>query len=258
MIEAWIAAFVLMLVRLATFWLAMPLWSAVQPPRSVKAGLALALAVYWFSQLREPPAALVAWAADSDQWVPLAVMAGREIALGAMLGFLFHLFLVPAQIAGSWIGQELGLSMATLADPATGSNSNIVSVAFHAIAVVLFFALDLHHFVIYILHVSFAWVPAGGAWNLDGLAGAHGELQSVMRYGLELIGPAGIVMLVTLVALMVLTRVAPTMNLFSVGISLRLFAGLVAVAMFWPHISARMTTQFAHCQEFFAGLVRSL
>lgn len=258
MTEAWIATFALMLLRLATFWMFLPVWNVQKPPRSVKLGLILALTVFWMGQLQQPASALVIWAEQPDNWLPLLFLAGREVALGGLLSLAFYLFVIPAQIAGAWIGQELGLSMSTLTDPSSGAPVNIVSVTFQAIAMVLFFSLDLHHFIIQALHFSFESVPVGNPWNFGPMMSTSHELQSVTRAGLEIIGPAGIVMFVTLMALLVLARAAPSLNLFSVGISVRLVAGLAALAIFLPQLLGKIALGFQHCQDFILDLIRQI
>lgn len=258
MTEAWIASFALMMLRLATFWMLFPVWNVQKPPRSVKLGLVLAMTAFWMGELQQPSDAILAWSGQPENWIPLVVMACREVAIGGLLGLMFYLFLIPAQVAGAWVGQELGLSMSTLTDPTLGSPVNIVSVIFQAIAMVLFFAFDLHHFVVHALHFAFEVVPVGEAWNLDVVQSASFEFQNLTRAGLEIIGPAGVIMFVTLVALLVLARAAPSMNLFSVGISVRLIAGLAALAVFLPQIIRKLATSFQVAEGFIFEMIRHL
>ncbi len=151
MTEAWVLTFALVLVRLATFWMINPIWSTLKPPRQVKLGLVLALAVFWFSGVEEPVAMPDHAGNQFSQWLVFGLMVMREVFLGGILGYSFHLFLIPMQIAGSYIGQEFGLSMATMTDPSTGAVNNIVSTLMQAVAVCVFFlarSASLHRLLV--------------------------------------------------------------------------------------------------------------
>ena len=255
MTEAWVLSFTLVLVRLATFWMINPIWSSLKPPRQVKLGLVLALSVFWFSGLEEPAPLLLQNGSGATQWLVLGLMVLREVVLGGILGFSFHLFLIPMQIAGSYIGQEFGLSMATMTDPSTGAVNNIVSTLFQAIAVCVFFLLDLHHYIVYLLEYSFRLIPAGQAWNIEALQLATYEFASLTEQGLLICIPVAIAMFLGLIALLVLARAVPALNLFSIGLSIRLILGLAALMIFLPHVFAIFESQLGEGLSFLERLL---
>jgi flagellar biosynthetic protein FliR len=147
----------------------------------VKAGLALALTVFWWDSMPS------AKQSEGSHAFAYALMLGREIGIGLLLAMLVGLLLVPARIAGSYIGQEIGVSM----DPVTNAGfdqSTIVAMIFETFAVLLFFGLNLHHFMILFVHHSFASLQSLSFTELptEDLVALTGKLP---EFGLLIMAP---------------------------------------------------------------------
>ena len=147
----------LLLVRTVTFVSVMPLFGGSRVPNQIKVGLATGLTMFWFGTAVPPE-----WIHFVES-VPahLAVASLREAVMGAALGFLFGLFLMPARMAGAYIGQELGLSMAQQTGAAPDEASGTVSHIFDTFGMLLFFSLDLHHIPIVAMDALLKRVPVG-------------------------------------------------------------------------------------------------
>lgn len=244
MTDAAVLAFALILVRIATFVALLPLFGGRNLPHTVKIGLSTALAGFWFSMHGEAAAAALADPAGDIPWLRLAILCGREALLGGALAFALGLFLVPMRIAGAYIGQEMGLSMATMTDPSGENSSTLIAQIIENLGVLLFFVLDLHHVLLTTLHASFLSRPAGTdftlprtSWLLHGINDAH-------EAGLLLAAPVGVVLFVTTIVLLVSMRAVPQFNLFSVGMTVRLAAGLLAMLIFLPEMCGLMSRIF--------------
>ena len=161
MIESSVVLFSLILARAGTFVALMPLFGGRNVPRLVKVGLAFALAGMWFGSAEwlRTDSNLVASAAG---WLGIGVALAREAALGAIFGYAFGLVLVPARVAGEYIGQDMGLSMASLADPMADNSAGLLGQVFEMLGVLIFFGLDGHHVFLAAMHSTFARVPVGG------------------------------------------------------------------------------------------------
>lgn len=255
MIDAWVISFGLILVRIATFWMVLPIWSTVQVPRMIKLGLVLSLTWFWVTGLKQPTPSAIVWAAESPHWFYLVMIVARELVFGGLMGLAFMIFLVPAQIAGAYIGQELGLSLATLTDTTSGAANNIVATLFQAFAVTLFFILDFHHLFIYFLDSSFSVQPAGQAWHVESLGTAINGFAAITAQGLVICSPIAIVSLIALAALLLLVRAAPALNLFAIGIPIRLLIGLAAIILFLPPMLTSLHNQFYYGIEFLESLL---
>lgn len=241
--ELQIFTFVLILSRVSAFIAFLPLFGRRQLPTMVKAGLATALTLFWFGNL--PPQFQVTEKVDL---LIAVLLICKEIGIGFLLATLIGFFLVPARIAGSYVGQEIGLSLAAVASPGGVDSSTLVTTIFETLAVLLFFGLNMHHFMIVFLHVSLVQL----AGKID-LADLPTELlvqstQSLSEYGGLIIAPVGICMFVFTIGLALLNKAAPTLNLFSVGLSVRIGLGIVCMILFMPVILKSIAMYFSRYQ----------
>lgn len=229
--EQQIFTFILILARVSSFVAFLPLFARKQLPRLVKAGLAMALSIFWFGSL--PP--------DAYQTVEINAITSllyiaKEIGIGFVLSVLVGFLFVPARIAGAYVGQEVGLSLAAVSSPGSLDSSTLVTTIFETFAILLFFGLNLHHFVITFLHISL--IELHGKISLTDLPT---ELvvqitSSLTELGSMIAGPVGICLFILTIGLALLNRAAPTLNLFSVGMSLRGGIGIVCLVLFFPII----------------------
>ena len=234
MIELWVVHLTLSLIRVAAFVAFLPPTTGRNVPQSVKIGLAMTLALsFGLSAPIEPHLWLTR---AGEQWLAFAILAIRETVFGVGLSMCLGLVLMPARMAGAYIAQEMGLSIANLTGPTDGQQSSIIGVLLETVAGLLFFTLNLHLAVIAFLAASFEHhAPGRGALTLPPgwwLTGVSDSIEA----GLLIAAPVAIVLMLTLISSMVLMRSVPQFNLFSVGMSVRLIAGLGAMLVFGPEI----------------------
>jgi flagellar biosynthetic protein FliR len=248
-IEVLVVSFSLILARVATFVALLPVLGGNNVPRLVKAGFALALTVLWFGSWQTLPGQMFLEQGPHLHWLYYLVALGRETILGAVLGFAFSLFLVPVRVAGEYIGQEMGLTLGSLSDPTAESSSTAITQILEMLSTLLFLGLDGHHVFLAALHSTFARWPIGGA--LPGLPLAqlvHGT-AAAQEWGLLLAAPVGVCLFLTTIALALMARVAPQLNIFSVGFALRLVVGMAAVLMLLPDLGAALISLFGRIGE---------
>jgi len=222
-----ILSFVLVLARVAAFIGVLPLFGQHQLPRMIKLGLATALTIFWFGSTP------LEQGLEQPNFLLSILLIVREIGIGIFLALIIGFLLVPARIAGSYVGQEIGISM----EPVTQSGSDqatIMTAIFEAMAVILFFMLNLHHFLILVLHHSFH--ELAGKISLLELPTEFliQWIDQITEYGLLIMAPIGVVGFAVVISLFLLNKAAPSMNLFSVGMPLRIGLGLLAIFFFLP------------------------
>jgi len=159
MIQQQVALYLLTFVRVAAFVGFLPIFSGRRIPRTVKIALALALSIAWVETVQVPDIDPLLQSWREASWFRIGLRIVREISIGSAIGFAFGMLFEPARIAGSYICQEMGLTMATTADPAADSSTNVVGTVFEALATLMFFALDLHHTPLYAMKVSLERLP---------------------------------------------------------------------------------------------------
>ncbi|MEO1618200.1 MAG: flagellar biosynthetic protein FliR [Planctomycetota bacterium] len=249
-----VTLFLLVIARVSVFIGFFPIFAQRQLPAQVKVGLAVALSLFWMGDARsgftaEQLSSITSW------WFVLLLL--KELFIGLVLSFVLGLFFYPAKIAGSYVAQELGLSLAAISDPGSQDSSTLVSRVFEAFAILLFFTLNLHHFVILSLHLSFQKTMTKIGFTELPTEELVTSINRVSNYGLLEIAPLLVVLMLVTLVLGFLNRAAPAMNLFSVGMTLRVGLGGFLLFVFSPIIFGAMEIYFYRVQEDVEFLLRS-
>ncbi|MEM0926940.1 MAG: flagellar biosynthetic protein FliR [Planctomycetota bacterium] len=250
-----VTLFLLVMARVSVFVAFFPLFTQRQLPAQVKVGLAAALSIFWLADARssftvDQLDSIVSW------WFALLLL--KEMLIGIILAFVLGLFFYPAKIAGSYVAQELGLSLAAISDPGSQDSSTLVSRLFEAFAILLFFALNLHHFVILSLHFSFEEGMTRLGFTELPTEVIVTSISRVSDYGLLEIAPLLIVLMLVTLVLGFLNRAAPALNLFSVGMTVRVGLGGFLLFVFSPIIFGAMEIYFYRVQEDIEWILRSM
>lgn len=235
MMPALAVYFGLILARVATFVAVMPLFAG-RTPRSVRAALALALAVFYVGGVApgwDP--ALANQAAQVDS-VVYALALVREALLGAAMGFAFSLFLLPARIAGEFVTQQIGLAISPQAGPAGTDAAGPIAIAFETIASLIFLLLDGHHVALAVLHASFDRLPLGGPFVPAPVGQMITGLTTAQQMGVLLAGPLALCLMLLTVLLAIMARAAPQLNIYSVGFALQVLVALFGALFLMPEL----------------------
>ena len=215
-------------LRIATFVSLLPPFAGRGLPKTVKIGLACALA----------------WGMTTGHSLntpvpdgPMLIWLGmRESLTGGLLAICLGLFLYPAKIAGEYLNQEVGLSFATTISALEPQSQGVLSQILECFAVLLFMALNVDHYLYRFLQLSLERRPVGGpVWQPNSEAVAHlGDLLSA--WGLRIVAPIACVMALTSLGLFLASRWTPQFNLQSIGFQLRVLVGLTAIFFGLPEI----------------------
>jgi flagellar biosynthetic protein FliR len=239
-LATWLMTFGLILARVSSFIATIPYLGGRNVPRTIKAGASLALTCFWFAQSGATSIQVVV-AMDEQPWLAFGMAVGREVLIGAALGYVFGLFLVPFRIAGEYIAQEMGLTMGAITDPTRPQNTTVFGEFFEMFGVLLFFTQDVHHLFLAALHHSFAQQPIGGSILAIPVAAQLSTLASVTEWGLTLAAPVACCLFITSLILGLMSRAAPQLNLMSFGYGLRITVGLFAIYFLWSDMAPRMS-----------------
>jgi flagellar biosynthetic protein FliR len=246
-IEAIAIYFSLVLARVGLFVAVLPVLGGQQTPRLVKVGLAVALAVLWSIAFADGIGSDAILAqAHAVSWLRWGLALAREAVLGAMFGFMFSLFLVPARIAGEFIAQEVGLSFANEVGASTDTTSGPLTVLFDLLSTLLFLGLDLHHLFLRVLDSTFTHFPIGQGLPLP-VEDVVGQAAAAEEWGVALAGPVVLCLFLATVVLALLNRAAPQINLYTVGFPLRLLVGVGALLLLLPQLLTTLLTVFDRC-----------
>jgi flagellar biosynthetic protein FliR len=235
-IETGVLFFALVLARVGTFVGLMPLFSGRGTPRIVRVGLAMSLAVFWLSTLVPPPELMPLRATGDIPWVLFGVAMVREAILGAMVALLFSLFFAPVRIAGEFITQQIGLSQSVVLGPTADTSAGPFTLILETLAGFIFLELNGHHVVLAVLHSTFAKYPLGGLYMPVPTGSLVEAVTVAENYGVLLAGPLALAMFLVTITLAILARVAPQLNIYSIGFTLQALVGVVGAFLLIPDI----------------------
>lgn len=215
-------------VRILAFIAAEPVLGNRTVPMRAKVLLALMLAIVIAPTLPPPPAVDPASAAG------LLILA-QQVIIGVAMGFTARIVVASAEMAGQLAGLQVGLGFAVFFDPQGSGQTPIVAQFYGLIAILTLLAMDGHHLLLTALAESFRSLPV----SLQPIAPPG--LRVVVEWGGEIFR-AGLMMslpvvgslLVANVALGVLTRAAPQLNIFAVGFPVTLALGFMMFYLSLP------------------------
>lgn len=230
-LDGLLALFLFPFVRILA-WLSFdPLLGNRSAPVSIRVALALVLAVAIAPILPPtPPVALV----SGDGILVLL----QQIAIGAALGFTLRILFAAVELAGQFMGLQMGLSFATLFDPVNGAQTPVVAQFLVLSTALILFAFNGHHLVIGALAQSFQDIPVSAGLGATGFALVVHWAATIFATGLHIALPVTAALLSTNLAIGMMTRASPQLNIFAVGFPLTLGAGFLVLYITLTYLPA--------------------
>lgn len=217
--------FLLILIRVSCFVYVAPFFSLQNTPDNVKIGLSFFSSMLLYQSLT--PAAAV----EFGTVLEYAVIIIKEALTGMLLGFGATVCSSIVNFAGSMVDMGTGLSMATLMDPTTRDSSSITGVLYQYVLMLMMIATGMYAYLFGALADSFTLIPVNGAvFKGDSLANSMILfLTDYVVIGFRIVLPVFSVMLLLNAVLGILAKVAPQMNMFAVGMQIKIIVGLSVV-----------------------------
>lgn len=237
-LDLWIAAFIYPLARILAFIAAAPLWSVAGIPRRTRLMLGIGITVAIAPALPEMPQ--IQPASLAGLWI-----LGQQMLIGIGMGFAAKIVFSAVDMAGEFIGAQMGLGFATAYDPLNSSQTPVITEFLTLLSLLVFLSLNGHLLYVGALAQSFSAIPVGptslgsGSWlNLAELG------SKIFSTGLLLSLPIIVALMITNIALAVLTRAAPQLNIFALGFPLTLGGGFIALAISMNYLAIPLQTLF--------------
>jgi flagellar biosynthetic protein FliR len=222
-VSRWVARLWWPVLRIGGFVLTAPIASESTIPSFVKIALSIALAVT-LSPLAPVPAGLSIFSGAG------VLAAVREVMIGIAIGMVVQLTFEALTFAGQSIAMSMGLGFATLIDPQHGADTPVLGQLFMIFGMLAYLAVNGHLVLIGALAASFKSLPIGAA-NIDQtlLWSLAAWGARIFETGLLVALPAVVALIIVNLALGVVTRAAPQLNLFGVGFTVTLMSGFVVL-----------------------------
>ena len=236
---AWAVAVLLLSLRIGAAFLLTPILAAAEVPSIVRVllilGLSASLTLGWsaasagqrfFADLADHPGALVQAAAF-------------EVALGVTFATAIHVAFAAFAVAGRLLDIQIGFGLSQVFDPAFNSSQPILSTTFNRVGVLVFFLVNGHHALMRAISFSIERFPVGRAWPIDAALWPTVKLVGGMfTLSIALAAPVILCIVMTELALAILARNLPQMNMLTMGIPIKIVVGLVALSLWFTSIGA--------------------
>lgn len=234
----WVAALLWPMTRILGLIATAPLFGNLSIPVRVKVGLGVMLSIVIAPTVPEVPAI------DPMSVAGFMILL-QQLVIGLAMGFAMRIVFAAVELAGEVAGLTMGFGFATFFDPQTRARSSAISQFLSLLTLMLYLALNIHLMMLSTLAETFVTMPISAA-----PIGTGGFRQiatwggTVFTAGAQLALPILAALLITNVALGVLTRAAPQLNLFGIGFPITLSAGLLVLTLVLPYLATPLERMF--------------
>lgn len=214
--------FLMILVRVATFVYIAPFFGMTNTPRRVKAGFSVLLAILLFQTI-QPKETL-----EYSGVIGFAIIVLKEGITGLLIGYAANICNSIIVLSGKIIDMETGLAMASIYDPTTRTQTGFTSAMYNYFIMMLLIITNMHHYILRALVDTYEIIPVNGAvFEWDHL------LETMLMYmtdmmiiGFRIALPIFACSMILSCILGIMAKVAPQMNMFAVGMQLKVLLGL--------------------------------
>jgi flagellar biosynthetic protein FliR len=230
-----------------------PLYSVQSVPAITKVLLALLLALILFP--------IVGWQKLGAGWQSELLLGFiiKEVLTGLMLGYLTRLMFFTISSAGEMVSVSMGLSSAQLFNPALNHSSTSLEQFKTLLASLIFLSINGHHIFLQGLVTSFSALPIHDVpfrgLNLQQIATIG---QGVLEAAIRLASPVVIAILMMNLALGIIGRAIPQINILSMGFGITIFAGFGALVISLPLFSAQVQHVLQQMSEYLFAAMKTV
>jgi flagellar biosynthetic protein FliR len=249
-----IEAFILVLIRVGSIILMIPVFGDAVVPAIVKWGLALLIALILFPLVRSGLGPL-----GDLELFPLALRIAGELLIGISIGLTARFIFAGIQMAGELLGFQMGFSIASVIDPTSNVQVSVVAEFQYMLSLLLFLAVDAHHIIISAISESYQVLsPLNVHYSGELLQVIIRLSQEVFMIAVKISAPIMAVLLFTNVALGVVARTVPQINIFIVSFPLQISVGLLFIGLTAPVFAQLVQRLFFGMAEKIGLLLRIL
>lgn len=221
--------FLLVFTRISGIFTAAPIFGSRNFPVYAKAGLALLISYIIF------PLVYSAKAVIPDQMLAYAFMVISELLIGLLIGYISTFVFSAVQMAGQLLDMQIGFGIVNVIDPQFGQQIPLVGNFKYILALLVFLASNGHHVLLSALFDSFKMIPVTGVvFNTHIVELVVDMMFTLFITALKISLPILSALLLTDMALGILAKTMPQMNIFIVGIPGKIIIGLFVLALAMP------------------------
>lgn len=234
-----IEVFLLIFVRMTGLFVVAPVFGRRNIPVYFKIGFSFMLALILVNTVRMPTTEYY------DNFYQYAFLIIKEFIVGLTIGYVAYTVFTAIHFAGQLIDMQIGFSMVNVFDPMSNMQVPLTANFYYLIAMLIFISVNGHHLLIKALFDSYQSVPIGsavfGSVLMDDIIRVFGGTFVV---GLKVAAPITAAILLSDVAMGVISRAIPQLNIFVVGMPLKIALGLITIMLTLPMFSTFLSSLF--------------
>ena len=245
--------YLLIVVRIMSFIFVCPFFGGQQTPNIVKVGYGLLLSVLLYGAVPFYPP-------DYNTVAGYTVIVLKEAMVGLLIGFSVTMCQQITAFAGSVVDMQIGLSMVSMMDPATNQQVTITGSLYSQYLTIALIITGMYQYILKALVDSFTLIPINGAViHSDRMLNVMlAFMKDYIVIGFRICLPIFIITFITNVVLGVLAKVSPQMNMFSVGIQIKIVVGLVIMFITVTMLSDASNFIYINMKEMIQQFVYSM
>lgn len=247
-IEVWL----LVLVRVSVLVFLLPILSTDEVPTRFKAGLSFFLSIILFPIL---PSASIEIPASVIAYILLAL---KEIYIGAVMGFAGTFIFAGLRFAGGWIDSETGFNMTQIMNPMAGEEDTAMAHLLFILFILILLGTGGYVFYLQALAESFRLIPLTGARMASGSMVAVFAVMTTDSFvlGMKVAAPVVATLFISSIALAIIARIMPQMNVWMVGMPMKIALGTLTLMFALPLMWQAFAKQQVSLQSYWIGLMR--
>lgn len=214
----------LIIVRVSTFFVTVPLFSYRTIPQQVRITLAVILAWMMYYTFNIDPI-------DINGFYLLLIL--KEAIIGLMLGLVATIILSAVQIAGGFIDFQMGFAMANIIDPQTGAQSPLMGQFLNFLMLLLLLAINGHHLILDGIYYSYQFMPINQFFPNFGEEGTVlfiiKTFVSVFAIAFQMSAPIVATLFLVTLALGITGKTVPQMSIFVIGFPIKIAVGFLVL-----------------------------
>lgn len=217
--------FLFVFIRMSCFIVTAPFFSMTNVPRRFKAGMAFFISILVYTATS--PHEVI----EYSSVIGLAIIILKEAIAGLMIGFGANICMSITSLAGKIADMEIGLSMVQLFDPMTRDQTGFMGSIYQYGVMLILFITNMHHYILRAFIESYTLIPIGQVRFNSEIV-----VDSVVKFLIDYVSIAFRFCLPVVAAIMllnallgVLAKTSPQMNMFAVGIQLKIFVGFAVI-----------------------------
>jgi flagellar biosynthetic protein FliR len=248
-----IILFLFVLVRVSAILFVVPFFDSRSVPTLLKVSLAVAVTWLLVPQLEVTPPDLF------KSPVRLALGLAAEVAIGLIIGLIVQLLFAGIQLAGQMAGFQMGFAIANVVDPASSMQIPMLSQFMNVFALLIFLSLNVHFYFIRALVDGFELIPLWGAHFEENLFHLVMKIATnAFVVAVQVGAPVMVALLLTSVALGLIARTVPQMQIFIVAMPLKILLGLLFLGLSLPFCTEFLKSAFGSLGQTIQVLIRML